>query len=111
MQIDANDNFSMYVSNQSFSLDPVDILVEIDGRMVVNQQFRVGTQHNYTEFRLFLNEGPHKIRIWSNEGSEELIKEFTLNGEDTGLITFWYKPEVTDKKFKFETFKGPFYYL
>lgn len=111
-QDDSNTNFSLYVSNQSFSLKRIDIHVEVDEAKVVSQQFSVGTQHNYVEFRLFLEEGPHTIRIWSDKAGVELSKTFTLNGdEDTGVISFWYKPNVTEKCFHFRTFKGPFYIL
>lgn len=105
--VDENPNFNLYVSNQSFFVDPVDIHVELNGRLVISQQFRVGTQHNYVEFKIFLDEEPHKVRIWSNKGAAELNSEFTLNGKDTGIITYWYKPKVIEKCFKFETIEGP----
>jgi hypothetical protein len=85
--------------------------VELDDHPVVSQNFSVGTQHNFTEFRIFQDKGPHKVRIWTNKGGAELVREFTENDEDTGIITNWYKPKVSEKRFRFETIKGPIYFV
>lgn len=106
---DANGNFTLYVSNQSFVLDRVDIHVEIDGRLVVNRNFRVDTQHTFVPFKILLERGVHHIHIWSTKGGAELSTDFQLEEEDTAVITYWYKPGVSEKSFHFETMKGPFY--
>jgi hypothetical protein len=53
-------NFILYVSNQSFALDPVDIKVYIDGFLVVNRDFYVKGQHNWIRFQFQLGGGTHR---------------------------------------------------
>ncbi len=57
--LDPGGNFVLYVSNQSFYIDPVDIQIWIDGECVVREYFEVGNQHNYRPFVLRLSEGTH----------------------------------------------------
>jgi hypothetical protein len=108
---DSNGNFTLFVSNQSFEIDPVDVWVEIDGELVVSADFAVGTQHSFVPFELSLSEGKHQIRIWSKKGDAELSTEFELKDHDVGVITYWYSPrrhyEPVPKHFKFRTQKGP----
>ena len=44
-------NLTLYISNQSFAIDPVDIKVNIDGKPAVRGDFEVGSQHSWHEFR------------------------------------------------------------
>lgn len=108
---DSNGNFTLFVSNQSFEIDPVDVRVEIDGELVVSADFAVGTQHSFVPFELSLSEGKHQIRIRSKKGDAELSTEFELKDHDVGVVTYWYSPrrhyEPTPKHFKFRTQKGP----
>ncbi len=109
--LDPNGNFTLFVSNQSFEIDPVDVRVEIDGELVVSACFAVGTQHSFVPFVLSLSEGKHQIRIWSKKGDAELSTEFELEDHDVGVITYWYSPrrhyEPTPRHFNFRTQKGP----
>jgi hypothetical protein len=52
-------NFTLYVSNQSFAIDPVDINVYFDDTLVVVRDFEVGSQHNWHEFEVVLTPGAH----------------------------------------------------
>ena len=62
MQIQAKDsNFILYVSNQSFAIDPVDIIILIDGEPAVDQELYVDGQHNWQKFQFLLLEGKHQI--------------------------------------------------
>ncbi|MEX1230464.1 MAG: hypothetical protein WEB58_09495 [Planctomycetaceae bacterium] len=110
--LDPNGNFMLYVSNQSFEINPVDVRVTIDGELVVSDDFRVGTQHTFVPFTLSLSEERHQVHIWSEKGDAELSKEFELKDHDVGVITFWYYPKShytpTPPKFDFHTQKGPF---
>jgi len=109
--LDPNGGFTLYVSNQSFAIDPVDVRVEIDGGLVVSDYFHVGNQHRFVASKLSLPQGKHRIRIWSVKGGTQLSEDFELKGEDVGVVTYWYYPEShyqpTPRKFNFGIQKGP----
>jgi hypothetical protein len=109
--LDANGAFTLFVSNQSCAIDPVDVRVEIDGELVVSDYFHVGTQHHFVPCRLSLPQGKHRVRIWSAKGDADLSTEFELKDHDVGVVTYWYYPEShynpTPRKFDFSTQKGP----
>lgn len=106
-----NGTFTLYVSNQSFAISPVDVTVEIDDELVISDYFAVGTQHSFTPFRLSLSKGRHKIKISSQKGKAELSTEFELSDQDVGEIDFWYYPksyyDPTPRHFDFKLQKGP----
>jgi len=109
--LDPNGGFTLYVSNQSFAIDPIDVRVEIDGELVVSDSFHVGTQHTFVPFKLSLSQGKHTIRIWSVKGKAHLSAEMELTDHDVGVVTYWYYPKShyspTPRKFDFRTQKGP----
>ncbi|MHC4712506.1 MAG: hypothetical protein ACYTAN_04440 [Planctomycetota bacterium] len=109
--MDASGGFTLWISNQSFAIDPVDVRVEIDGELVVSDYFHVGTQHTYVPFTLALPKGKHRIRTWSVEGNAEFSMEFEIEDHDVGVVTYWYYDEShyspTPRKFNFHTQKGP----
>jgi len=106
-----NGGFTLFVSNQSFAIDPVDVRVEIDGELVVSDYFRVGTQHTFVPFKLSLSVGKHRIHIWSTKGGAQLMEEFEIKDQYVGVVTYWYYPRShyspTPRKFKFRTQNGP----
>ena len=109
--LDPQGSFTLYVSNQSFAISPVDVRVEIDGELVVSDFFPVGTGHSFRSFKLSLAKGKHEIRIWSVRGGAEQAKAFELKDHDVGDIAYWYYPRShynpTPRKFDFRTQKGP----
>jgi hypothetical protein len=109
--LDPDGNFTLWVSNQSYAINPVDICVEINGELVISSYFDVGTQHTFVPFKLRLNNGKHTIRIWSTKGAAELSMEFDLNNGRVGVITYWYYPEThydpTPRKFDFKIQNAP----
>jgi hypothetical protein len=83
----------LYVSNQSFDIDPVRIEVFIDEVAVICQDFDVGDQHNWVLFDMELEPGTHTIRAVGNEGGTELTETFDMDGERWAVIDFWYYSE------------------
>jgi hypothetical protein len=81
--------FHLWVSNQSFDIDPVDIAVYIDDQQVVCDLFRVEAQHTWILFELELSEGEHSLRAIGLEGQVELVESFTVSREHWGLVDFW----------------------
>ena len=109
--LDTSGNFTLYVSNQSFDADPVDIRIKIDDELVVSGYFWVGDQHKFTPFRLSLSEGQHRICIWSLKGKAQMISTFEVKDHDIGIVTFWYSSESrsdpTPSQFEFHIEQGP----
>ncbi len=83
-------NFSLTVSNQSFDIDPVDILVKIDEITIIDDEFLVKQQHNYHHFEFLLKPGTHTIYAETIKGKYQLNKEFTIETELWALLDFQY---------------------
>jgi hypothetical protein len=115
--LDPNGRFTLYVSNQSFAISPVDIQVEIDGEVVVREHFDVGNQHSWKAFTLNLSAGKHRLKVSSAKGEAELSEGFEVKGEHWALISYWYYPkltrgaEPTPKQFTFTIQDEPIYFI
>lgn len=60
----------LYVSNQSFDEEQVDLTVVIDGLTVVDGEFDVAGQHNWVAFPLAMEPGDHELTATSDTGAE-----------------------------------------
>ena len=110
--LDENEEFSLYVSNQSFAIKNVDISVEVDGELVISEYFNVGTQHTFKEFKLALKPDKHRIHAWSNKGEAETSSEFEVKEGDIGVLTYLYSRkskhgDPLPKQITFSVGKGP----
>ncbi len=92
-------DFILYVSDQSFDLSPVEIKVYIDDKLVINEDFEVGNQHNWNEFRFKLSPGSHTIKAVTAEGII-LEKDFTIVARTYGVLNYWNASSVN--KFTFD---------
>lgn len=90
---DEKSNFALHVSNQSFAIDPVDIKIFIDGKVAVDKDFSVGSQHTYISYRFLLSNGVHKIKIESQKGSAVYENSFNITDAHRGIVEYWYYPE------------------
>jgi hypothetical protein len=81
--------FHLWVSNQSFDVDPVDIRIYVDDHQVVCDSFRVESQHTWILFELELDEGDHSLRVAGLDGEVELVDTFEVANEHWGLVMFW----------------------
>lgn len=88
-------NFTLTVSNQSSDIDPVDILVKIDGKTVIDDEFLVKQQHNYYNFEFVLEPGIHTIYAESIKGKYQLNEEFTIETELWASLDFQYEGDGT----------------
>ena len=89
-RIELQSNFTLTVSNQSSDIDPVDILVKIDGKTVVDNEFLVKQQHNYQYFYFILEPGVHILYAESIKGKYQLQEEFTIKKELWASLDFQY---------------------
>lgn len=79
--LDPQGNVVLYVTNQSFAAERVDIAIEVDGQPVFNQYFNVGSQHTYKQFILSLTPGQHLLTALSIEGRATLKTSFFVRGK------------------------------
>lgn len=93
----AEANLVLYVSNQSFEHDRVDIAVRIDDVLVVDQHFDVEGQHTWVEFLIDLPPGDHTLELTSSTdvGSSE---QLTIPEGETRwvVVDYWYYPDQDD---------------
>lgn len=102
-------NLTLYVSNQSFAITPVDITIFIDGRKAVTGNFDVKgeliAQHNWIKYVFSLPPGKHKLKAVSKKGEAVLEKEFNIKGKHWAVVDYWYYPkshyDPTPRKFSF----------
>lgn len=103
-------NFVLYVSNQSFAVNPVDITVRIDGKQAVRGDFDVKggsiAQHNWKRHVFKLSPGKHKLHVESRKGAANLDKEFEVAKKHWAVVNYWYYPKShynpTPKHFSFK---------
>jgi hypothetical protein len=103
--------FTLYVSNQSFDLDPVDIDVEIDGALQVTGDFRVEGQHTWVKFDFDLAPGSHAITARTVAGDVVHDETFAMDDRKWAVINFWYyaagSPEPTPPQFSWTLLDEP----
>ena len=107
-------NFTLYVSNQSFDIDPVDIDIRIDGRLAVSDEFYVEGQHSWHTFKFALGTGSHRITARSDLGAAALDESFLVEGDHWAVVDFWYYGpshyEPTPQQFSFLISDEPIYF-
>jgi len=105
--------FTLYVSNQSFEIDTVDINIYFDGNEYINEDFYVGNQHNWKEFNFKLSKGRHNIEIKSLKGLAVFKDKFMLKkNKYWAILNYWYAPlssTDTTRHFNFTISDQPIY--
>ena len=79
----------IYVSNQTRQIDPVDIMVTVDKRVIAHQDFHFGDGHNWASFDLLLPEGTHQIIARSERGKAFLDVVFDVNRKRWLVLDYW----------------------
>jgi hypothetical protein len=100
-------NFTLYVSNQSFDRDNVDIWVLVDGRPVVDDDFAVENQHTWVEYRFDLDDGRHALRAESLRGEAVFEDAFTMKGKRWAVVDYWCCGNTGEPKFTFLVRRAP----
>ena len=109
---DKNGNFTLYVSNQSFAVTPVDIQVYVNDQKVIERTFDVTgergmPQHNWIPFRFQADPGTYRLRVESKKGKALLNTTFEIKDKHWAAIDYWNypknatRPEATGPKFTF----------
>ncbi|MDH4240726.1 MAG: hypothetical protein OEW48_14295 [Phycisphaerae bacterium] len=116
LEQDEKGNFTLYVSNQSFAISPVDITIHIDGKKAVDRKFDVGNQHNWIGHSFSLSKGEHKLVAVSKKGSARFEGKFEIKDKHWAVIDYCYYPDTsrgsgpTPKKFSFNIQDKPIYF-
>ena len=108
----AEPSFVLFVSNQSFDIDPVDIGIFVDDELAIEGDFLVGSQHSWHRFDLDLGPGKHTVRAMTSAGDTELVETVDLpEAIRYAVINFWYYPasdtESYGPTFSFDVFEDP----
>lgn len=97
----------LWLSNQSFTDDPVAVSIVIDGEPALDADLEVMGQHNWIPFEVGgLNPGLHTITARSDTGAE-FTGTFTLPaGEPRWLVLdYWFSPgDVEGRRFVLDEF-------
>jgi hypothetical protein len=115
LPLPADPNFSLYVSNQSFDIDPVDVQVSFDGQLALTGDFLVEGQHSWHRFDFKLAPGSHEMRSTTDAGGVEEIAPFdTTAAPRYGVLAFWFYPpgseggvDPTPPQFSFDVLDEP----
>ena len=96
---DKNGNFILYVSNQSTTVNPIDIKVFIDNKKVIDRDFDVKgkrtVQHNWIPFRFKASPGSYSVQVKSKKGKAVLNTTFKISGKHWAVIDYWYFPKIS----------------
>ena len=108
--LDPTGNFTLYVSNQSSEVNPVDITVAIDGQVLVDKSFEVGSGHNYDHIVLRLPPGTHTLVAYSEKGEARVERSFEVTDEQTAFVDYVYHSGAhgtpAPRQMHFWTFEG-----
>jgi hypothetical protein len=95
------------VSNQSFVTDPVDITIEVDGEVVVSQDFAVEGQHTWLYFGVDVEPGTHTLVATSERTGARLEETFDVPAQRWALVQFWHDEPDTAPYFTWDLFEEP----
>jgi hypothetical protein len=99
----------LWISNQSFADDPVEITVQVDGVEVVDEPFDVESQHNWVLFPLELSPGRHVVTATSDTGAE-FRQEFRTpkNHDDRyAVLDYWNYEDKEGRHFTWMVQREP----
>lgn len=116
LENDYKSSLVLYVSNQCFEIDPVDIIVNINNKQFIGEDFFVQNQHGWKKFIVKLPKGKHEILIQSKNYDTMLIDEIEIRGNNLwALINFVCPSEQNtgflQKKFIFYTSETQIYLM
>jgi hypothetical protein len=77
------------VTNQSFEIPEVRLVVEVDGESIIDQVYAVEDQHTWVSYDLHLDGGDHEIVVSAPEHAVDIEESFTLDDERWALVSFW----------------------
>ena len=91
--INENTNFTMFVSNQQRNIDPVDLSIFIDGKLIVSDEYYIGNMHNWIRYDINQTIGKHTIIVTSISGNYAINSTFEIKDKLWLVIDFWTENE------------------
>ena len=90
----------LHASNQSFADETVRMRITVDGVVVVDQDFEVGSQHNWYTFPLDLAPGDHDVLVVADTGVRARHTVTIPDGEVRYAVADYWdegdgRPEIT----------------
>ncbi|UCH78613.1 MAG: hypothetical protein JSU81_01290, partial [Candidatus Coatesbacteria bacterium] len=82
---------TLYVANQSFDLNPVDIKVTLDGDVVAQGIYFAATGRNWRRYDLSLGPGRHVLHAVTRKGAAGLRREFRVGGPRWAAVAFRFR--------------------
>ena len=79
---------TLYVANQSFDVNPVDIKITIDGKTVAKGTFYAGEGHSWRRYDVRLAPGRHVLRAMTRKGAAALKREFDVAGPRWAAVAY-----------------------
>ena len=103
----AKSNLTMYISNQSLNLTPVDIAVFVDSAEAIRDTFDVKgkrvLQHNWIKYNFKIPIGEHQVNVYSKQGMAEIARKIKVDSVLYINIEYHFSNEYTgelkNKKF------------
>ena len=80
--------FTLYVANQSFEVNPIDIKVTVDGATVAAGTFYAGEGSNWRRYVVRLAAGRHVLRALTRKGAAALKREFNVTGPRWAAVAY-----------------------
>lgn len=106
-------NLVFQITNQSPNVDPVDFLISIDGKRVIEKEMPYGAAHLLETIAVQVPLGKHVILVESKNGQAK--KRYAIIVKDRLYISiaYWYYTEKelygpVKRQFKIETASHPF---
>ncbi len=98
----------LYVSNQSYEDPDIQIIITIDGEVVVDDRFPVGNQHNWVPHLLYLSPGEHRLRAESSTGATFDGTFDTVRGQPRwAVLNYWNESGEEGKRFVLTSYDEP----
>ena len=79
---------TLYVANQSFVVNPVDIKITIDGKKVAAGTFLAGEGRSWRRYVVRLAAGRHVLRALTRKGGAALKREFDVTGPRWAAVAY-----------------------
>lgn len=80
--------FRISVTNGSHDIPEVRLVIELDGEAIIDDAFLVKNDHDWADYDLQLDPGPHDITVTAPEHGVDMTESFTLDGQRWSLVQF-----------------------
>ncbi len=94
----------LYIINDNLYISPIDISVELDDKLIINNEYFYHGNHNYKIYDFKLLKGEHSLIVKSNKGKAMLGLRFeTYADEHEALLSYEYDKDSihNNKHFSF----------